>query len=104
MMPLAPLQVLTDFYLRETPFIGGLTPCIADYSVALPLLCPAGPPRNNPPQKQASPWKNHSSDLFPVFLIRNDNKCQVPTDNKCFKQIFAFLSGTGFILTNENVK
>jgi len=32
------LRVLTDFYLRETPFIGGLTPCIADYSVALPLL------------------------------------------------------------------
>eukprot|EP00993_Chasmostoma_nieuportense_P002427 NODE_3222_length_1007_cov_169.346591_g3076_i0.p1 GENE.NODE_3222_length_1007_cov_169.346591_g3076_i0~~NODE_3222_length_1007_cov_169.346591_g3076_i0.p1 ORF type:complete len:288 (-),score=72.79 NODE_3222_length_1007_cov_169.346591_g3076_i0:142-960(-) len=32
------LKVLTDFYLRETPFIGGARPCIADYSIALPLL------------------------------------------------------------------
>jgi glutathione S-transferase len=32
------LRVLTDFFLRETPFIGGSIPSIADYSVALPLL------------------------------------------------------------------
>eukprot|EP01004_Peranema_trichophorum_P006358 NODE_5180_length_1053_cov_61.097849_g4622_i0.p1 GENE.NODE_5180_length_1053_cov_61.097849_g4622_i0~~NODE_5180_length_1053_cov_61.097849_g4622_i0.p1 ORF type:complete len:279 (+),score=34.51 NODE_5180_length_1053_cov_61.097849_g4622_i0:63-899(+) len=32
------LKVLTDFFLRETPFIGGMLPCIADYSIALPLL------------------------------------------------------------------
>jgi glutathione S-transferase len=32
------LKVLTDYFLRETPFIGGALPSIADYSVALPLL------------------------------------------------------------------
>eukprot|EP00995_Heteronema_vittatum_P001560 NODE_1220_length_1032_cov_41.455748_g846_i0.p1 GENE.NODE_1220_length_1032_cov_41.455748_g846_i0~~NODE_1220_length_1032_cov_41.455748_g846_i0.p1 ORF type:complete len:309 (+),score=114.62 NODE_1220_length_1032_cov_41.455748_g846_i0:105-929(+) len=32
------LKVLTDFFLRETPFIGGALPSIADYSIALPLL------------------------------------------------------------------
>lgn len=32
------LKVLTDFFLRETPFIGGSLPCIADYAIALPLL------------------------------------------------------------------
>eukprot|EP00667_Euglena_gracilis_P017139 EG_transcript_18028 len=32
------LKVLTDFFLRETPFIGGIEPCIADYAIALPLL------------------------------------------------------------------
>eukprot|EP00996_Jenningsia_fusiforme_P002648 NODE_3471_length_970_cov_364.250814_g3186_i0.p1 GENE.NODE_3471_length_970_cov_364.250814_g3186_i0~~NODE_3471_length_970_cov_364.250814_g3186_i0.p1 ORF type:complete len:271 (-),score=24.08 NODE_3471_length_970_cov_364.250814_g3186_i0:90-902(-) len=32
------LKVLTDYFLRETPFIGGALPCIGDYSVALPLL------------------------------------------------------------------
>jgi glutathione S-transferase len=32
------LKVLTDFFLRETPFIGGAMPCIADYAIGLPLL------------------------------------------------------------------
>jgi glutathione S-transferase len=32
------LKVLTDFFLHETPFIGGTMPCIADYAIALPLL------------------------------------------------------------------
>ena len=32
------LKVLADFFLRETPFIGGALPCIADYSIALPLV------------------------------------------------------------------
>lgn len=73
MMRLAPLQVLTDFYLRETPFIGGLTPCIADYSVALPLLCPAG---------LLWWWESETiialeqiiPPMYFLFLIRNDNE------------------------------
>lgn len=32
------MKVLTDFFLHETPFIGGTAPCIADYAIALPLL------------------------------------------------------------------
>eukprot|EP00999_Lentomonas_sp_LEN2_P000061 NODE_1060_length_1030_cov_117.228128_g1015_i0.p1 GENE.NODE_1060_length_1030_cov_117.228128_g1015_i0~~NODE_1060_length_1030_cov_117.228128_g1015_i0.p1 ORF type:complete len:317 (+),score=70.57 NODE_1060_length_1030_cov_117.228128_g1015_i0:73-951(+) len=32
------LKVLMDFFLHETPFIGGATACIADYSVGLALL------------------------------------------------------------------
>ena len=32
------LRILSDFFLRETPFIGGALPCVADYSIGLPLL------------------------------------------------------------------
>lgn len=32
------LKILVEFFLRETPFIGGALPCIADYAVGLPLL------------------------------------------------------------------
>eukprot|EP00667_Euglena_gracilis_P016653 EG_transcript_17452 len=32
------LRILTDFFLRETPFIGGALPCIADYAIGFPLL------------------------------------------------------------------
>eukprot|EP00994_Dinema_validum_P001182 NODE_1235_length_1041_cov_194.218750_g946_i0.p1 GENE.NODE_1235_length_1041_cov_194.218750_g946_i0~~NODE_1235_length_1041_cov_194.218750_g946_i0.p1 ORF type:complete len:286 (-),score=32.32 NODE_1235_length_1041_cov_194.218750_g946_i0:133-990(-) len=32
------LKILTDFFLRETPFIGGALPCIADYAIGLLLL------------------------------------------------------------------
>lgn len=44
------LKVLTDFFLRETPFIGGNLPCIADYAIALPLLYLYATDYRNPPE------------------------------------------------------
>lgn len=36
--PLQDFKVLTDYFLRETPFIGGPEPNIADYSICMHVL------------------------------------------------------------------